>query len=202
MTESTSSATVLSDGRPVTDGESSHLPGDSHMWVMVLGDLAIFGAYFLIYMVHRAMAPEAFLAAQQHLDVTIGVVNTMVLLTSSLFVARSVYAARSGRPDRAIKLTYAGGACGVLFVAIKGYEWSLELRSGLTVANEFSSFYYVLTGVHMLHVVLGLIILGVSVRELRAPKRRRITLVEQGATYWHMVDLLWIVIFGLLYVVR
>ncbi len=126
----------------------------------------------------------------------------MVLLTSSLFVARSVYAARSGRPDRAIKLTYAGGACGVLFVAIKAYEWSLALRSGYTVVNEFFSFYYVLTGVHMLHVMLGLIILGVSVRELRAPKRRRITLVEQGATYWHMVDLLWIVIFGLLYVMR
>jgi nitric oxide reductase NorE protein len=123
MTESTSSATVLSDGRPVADSESSHLPGDGHMWVMVLGDLAIFGAYFLIYMVHRTMAPEAFLSAQQHLNVTIGVLNTMVLLTSSLFVARSVYAARSGRPDRAIKFTYAGGACGVLFVAIKGYEW-------------------------------------------------------------------------------
>jgi len=202
MTESTSTSAVLADGRPIADGECSHLPGDTHMWVMVLGDLAIFGAYFLIYMVHRAMAPEAFLAAHQHLDVTIGVVNTMVLLTSSLFVARSVYAARSGRPDRAIKLTYAGGACGVLFVAIKAYEWSLELRSGHTVGNEFFSFYYVLTGVHMLHVTLGLILLGVSVRELRAPKRRRITLVEQGATYWHMVDLLWIVIFGLLYVVR
>ena len=56
MTESTSTSAVLSDGRPVADGESSHLPGDSHMWVMVLGDLVIFGGYFLIYMVHRAMA--------------------------------------------------------------------------------------------------------------------------------------------------
>ncbi len=61
MTESTSNSAVLSDGRPVTDDETSHLPGDTHMWVMVLGDLVIFGAYFLIYMVHRAMAPEAFL---------------------------------------------------------------------------------------------------------------------------------------------
>ena len=73
------------------------------MWVMVLGDLVIFGAYFLIYMVHRAMAPEAFLAAQQHLNVTIGVINTMVLLTSSWFVARSVYAARAGRPEQAVR---------------------------------------------------------------------------------------------------
>ena len=78
------------------DGRSAHLPGDSHMWVMVLGDLVIFGGYFLIYMVHRAMAPEAFLAAQQHLNVTIGVVNTLVLLTSSLLVARSVLPRAAG----------------------------------------------------------------------------------------------------------
>jgi nitric oxide reductase NorE protein len=202
MTETASTSAVLDDGGPVPAGESTHLPGDGAMWVMVLGDLAIFGGYFLIYMVHRAMAPEAFLAAQEHLNVTIGVVNTLVLLTSSLFVARSVYAARSGKPELAIKLTLAGGTLGVLFVAIKAYEWARELAGGFTVANEFFSFYYVLTGVHMLHVTLGLIILGVSVRELRAVKRRRISLVEQGATYWHMVDLLWVVIFGLLYVMR
>jgi nitric oxide reductase NorE protein len=189
-------------GRPGSDTSGTHLPGDSHMWVMVLGDLVIFGAYFLIYLVHRAMAPDAYLAAQQHLDVTVGVLNTVVLLTSSLFVARSVYAARGGRPDDAIKLTYAAAACGVLFIAIKAYEWVVELGRGFTVRDEFFSFYYVLTGVHMVHVVLGLIVLGISVRELRAPLRRRASLVEQGAVYWHMVDLLWIVIFGLLYVMR
>src|SRR5262249_28848703 len=153
--------------------------------------------YFIVYLVHRAMAPEEFLAAQQHLDVTIGVLNTVVLLTSSLFVAHGVYATRSNRHDRAIQLLYAAGGCGVVFVAIKAYEWSTKIAAGYTVSNEFFSFYYVLTGVHMFHVVLGLIILGLCVRELRIPLRRRVSLVEQGATYWHMVDLLWIVIFGL-----
>lgn len=89
-----------------------------------------------------------------------------------------------------------------MFIAIKAYEWSTELLQGHTVSNEFFSFYYVLTGVHMFHVALGLIILGVCVRELRSPLRRRVSLVEQGATYWHMVDLLWVAIFGLLYVMR
>jgi nitric oxide reductase NorE protein len=182
--------------------DTRHLPGDTHMWVMVLGDLVIFGGYFLIFMVHRALSPDAYLAAQQHLNVTIGVVNTIVLLTSSLFIARSVVATRRGRHTQAIRLICAGSACGLLFIAIKAYEWSLELTGGHTVATEFFSFYYVLTGVHMLHVTLGLIILGVCLRELRAVKRRRTTLIEQGATYWHMVDLLWIVIFGLLYVMR
>jgi nitric oxide reductase NorE protein len=196
MTESTKALAPFR--RNNTDAMPTHLPGDSHMWVMVLGDLVI----FVVYMVHRALAPEAFLSAQQHLTVTIGVVNTMVLLTSSLFVVRSVHAARSGRHGDAVRLIYSAGVCGVVFVAIKAYEWSAEITAGYTVFNEFFSFYYVLTGVHMLHVALGLVILGVCVRELRTPLRRRVSLVEQGATYWHMVDLLWIVIFGLLYVMR
>ncbi len=190
---------VLSPRREAPPG---HLPGDGHMWLMVLGDLVIFGAYFIVFMVHRAMAPAEFLAAQQNLDVTIGVLNTVVLLTSSLFVARGVIAAREGRADSAIRLIYAAGGCGLLFIVIKIYEWSTKLAAGHTVSNEFFSFYYVLTGVHLFHVGLGLIILAVCVRELRAPERRRISLVEQGAIYWHMVDLLWIVIFALLYVMR
>lgn len=183
------------------EATSAHLPGDGAMWVMVLGDLVIFGGYFIVYMAHRAMAPESFLAAQQHLDVTIGVINTLVLLTSSLFAARSVYATRSGDHGAAVRLIYAAGLCGVLFIGIKAYEWWVKITAGYTVSNEFFSFYYVLTGVHMVHVVLGLIVLGVCVRELRSV-RRRTSLIEQGTVYWHMVDLLWIVIFGLLYVMR
>jgi len=183
------------------EAASPRLPGDGAMWVMVLGDLVIFGGYFIVYMVHRAMTPESFLAAQQQLDVTVGVINTLVLLTSSLFAARSVHAARDGRYDESVRLIYAAGSCGVSFIGIKAYEWWVKITAGYTVSNEFFSFYYVLTGVHMLHVALGLIVLGVCVRELRSP-RRRTGLIEQGATYWHMVDLLWIVIFGLLYVMR
>lgn len=202
MTDSASDSTLLDAERQPAGGNGSHLPGDGHMWFMVLGDLVIFGAYFVIYMVHRAMAPQAFLAAQQHLDVTVGVINTMVLLTSSWFVARSVHAMRAGRHDEAVRLTYAGGACGLLFIAIKAYEWSVKIAAGYTSSIPFFSFYYVLTGTHLFHVALGLLILGVTVRELRNPGLRRISVVEQGATYWHMVDLLWIAIFGLLYVVR
>lgn len=198
MTETTAALA----GREDSQTTGSHLPGDGHMWVMVLGDLVIFGAYFIIYMVHRAMTPQAFLTAQQHLNVTVGVINTVVLLTSSLLVARGVYAVRDGHTDRAIRLLCAAGACGVLFVAIKAYEWTAEIAAGHTVSSQFFSFYYVLTGVHMFHVALGLAILGVCVRELRSPLRRRAGFVEQGATYWHMVDLLWIAIFGLLYVMR
>ena len=189
--------------RPQSVSRTGHLPGDGHMWVMVLGDLIIFGGYFIIFMVHRAMSPQQFLESQQHLNLNIGAVNTLVLLTSSWFVARGVQAARADDHPRALRLTYLGGLCGVLFIAIKAYEWTAKVAQGYTMSsNEFFMFYYMLTGVHLFHVMLGLVILGVVVRELRNPRRRRVSMVESGATYWHMVDLLWIVIFALLYVMR
>lgn len=186
--------------------QSTHLPGDGAMWVMVLGDLIIFGSYFLIFMVHRTIAPQEFLAAQQHLNLNVGVVNTVVLLTSSWFVARSVVAARAGDIAAALRLTLLGGACGVAFICLKAYEWSTKIAQGYAMggapSDEFVNFYYMLTGVHLFHVALGLLILGIVVRELRDPHKRRIPMVESSAVYWHMVDLLWVVIFGLLYVMR
>lgn len=181
---------------------STHLPGDGHMWVMVLGDLVIFGGYFIVFMIYRTMHPDEFLRAQQHLDINIGVLNTVILLTSSWLVARAVLTARAGRHSAAIRLTYAGGVGGVLFMACKGFEWAVKIRAGHTNSEMFYSFYYVLTGVHLIHVLIGLIVLGVIVRELRNPSRRRASVVESSAIYWHMVDLLWVIIFGLLYVVR
>lgn len=188
------------DSRPQVSSE--HLPGDGHMWVMVLGDLVIFGGYFIVFMIYRTMYPDEFLRAQQHLDITIGVANTVILLTSSWLVARAVLAARAGRHETAIRLTYAGGVGGLMFMACKGYEWVVKIRNGHTNSEMFYSFYYVLTGVHLIHVLIGLIVLGVIVRELRNPSRRRASVVEASAVYWHMVDLLWVIIFGLLYVVR
>ena len=177
-----------------------HLPGDGHMWVMVLGDLVIFGGYFVIFMIYRAMNPDEFLRAQQHLAINIGVLNTVILLSSSWFVARAVLATRAARYETAIRLVRTGGALGVAFMVVKSYEWFVKIRAGHTNSEMFFSFYYVITGVHLVHVLIGLIVLGVLVRELRT--RRRPSMVESGAVYWHMVDLLWIVIFGLLYVMR
>ncbi|MHC9295721.1 cytochrome c oxidase subunit 3 [Mycobacterium sp. LTG2003] len=180
-----------------------YLAADSHMWVFVLGDLVIFSAYFVIFMVYRSQQPELFLASQQHLSINFGVANTLLLLASSWFVARSVLATRDGQYQRAMHLTLCGGACGVLFMAIKAFEWSAKIGQGFTFpSNDFFMFYYMLTGVHVFHVALGLVFLGVSYADLRNPKLRRITMVETGAMYWHLVDLLWIVIFTLVYVMR
>jgi nitric oxide reductase NorE protein len=181
----------------------THLPSDKDMWVFVLGDLVIFGSYFLIFMVYRHQDHAGFLESQRHLNLTVGVVNTLLLLASSWFVARGVQATRARQYDRAMRLTVFGGACGVLFLLLKVYEWTSKITAGLTFTHDnFFMFYYLLTGVHVFHVALGLVFLGVVYFNLRNPKLRKVSMVETGATYWHMVDLLWVVIFALVYVMR
>lgn len=197
MTDTAQAALDVPAKRP------THLPGDGSIWVFVLGELTIFGAYFIIFMVYRTRERAVFFASQQHLSLNIGVVNTLVLIGSSWFVARAVQATRGGDHARAVRLTACGTACGVLFMLVKGYEWSAKISQGLTLPhNDFFMFYYMLTGVHLFHVALGLVILGVVIVNLRNPQLRRVSVSEAGATYWHMVDLLWIVIFALLYVMR
>ncbi|MQY31916.1 cytochrome c oxidase subunit 3 [Nocardia aurantia] len=188
--------------RPDPPAAAQRLPGDLDMWVMVLGDLFFFGSYFIVYMVFRDRSLEQFTDAQRHLSMGIGITNTLVLLTSSMFIASAVQAVRHGAPKTAERLVYAAGACGVIFILLKAFEWHREISLGYTLGNEFFSFYFVLTGIHVAHLVLGLLILGIVVRELRNPAGQRSSLVEQGATYWHMIDLLWVVIFAVLYCMR
>ncbi|MFI7664642.1 cytochrome c oxidase subunit 3 [Nocardia sp. NPDC049526] len=181
---------------------STHLPGDADMWIFVLGDLIIFGIYFLIFLVDRDQHRDLFLESQQHLSLNVGFVNTLVLITSSWLVARAVIAARAGDLDRSRQLVVSGGACGVLFILIKAYEWTVEVGRGMTFPhNDFFMYYYMLTGIHVFHVGLGLVFLAVVYVQLRKP-HRQISLVEAGAVYWHMVDLLWLIIFALVYVMR
>jgi nitric oxide reductase NorE protein len=199
----TGEMTKLDDAAVPVTKPGPHLPSDGSMWVFVLGDLIIFSSYFIVFMVYRSQQPELFLASQQHLSLNIGVANTLVLLASSWFVARSVQATRAGQHGRALNLTVYGGLCGVVFIALKAYEWAAKIGQGWTFPrNDFFMFYYLLTGVHLFHVALGLVFLGVVFFELRNPKLRRVSMVETGATYWHLVDLLWIVIFALVYVMR
>jgi nitric oxide reductase NorE protein len=180
-----------------------HLPGDSGMWLFVLGDMFFFLVYFVIFMVYRHWHPALFLDSQRHLDLTGGVVNTLVLLASSCLVALAVLTVRAGgNLKRASMLVTAAAGCGVLFMAVKAYEWIQLTHDGYTFPhNDFFMFYFALTGVHLFHVLIGLVVLGVVQREIRSP-RVRPHVVEAGATYWHMVDLLWVVLFALLYVMR
>lgn len=203
-----SSATTdtASTGSLPATAEAGHrqrrLPGDGHMWVMVLGEFLVFGSYFVVYMIDRSVSsPEVYAASQAHLNVNLGAINTLILLTSSLLVALAVIDTKHRDPKGAERKVIAAGACGIVFVAIKAYEWYHEAQY-YSIDNEFLSHYYALTGVHLFHMLVGFVVLGVLVRELREPRRQRLGTVEQGALYWHMIDVIWVLIFAVLYLMR
>jgi nitric oxide reductase NorE protein len=173
------------------------------MWFFVIGDLLIFGVYFVGYMYFRGQNHQLFLASQAQLNVDIGAINTVVLLTSSLFVALGTAAARAGNAAASLRGFCIALAFGAAFPLLKMVEWIPEIRSGLTPGkNLFFMYYYVMTGMHLCHVALGLVIMCFVIRNLKTSTTPKISFVETGATYWHMVDVLWLVLFALLYLMR
>lgn len=196
------SATGVDQSRRVADTRG-HVPGEASMWFFVIGDLLIFAVYFVGYMYFRGQNHQLFLASQARLNVDIGAINTVVLLTSSLFVALGTAAARAGNIAAGLRGFWIGLAFGAAFPLLKMFEWIPEITAGLTPGtNLFLMYYYVMTGMHLCHVALGLVILCFVIRNLKTSPTPKISFVETGATYWHMVDVLWLVLFALLYLMR
>lgn len=179
------------------------VPGQSDMWAFVLFETLVFTAYFGFYLFYRTQSPELFLRSQAQLDLRIGVFNTLVLLLSSWSVARCVQASRAGAYRPALKDAFLTAFFGLVFLGSKVFEWARQIRmgNGLT-GNDFFTYYFFLTGIHFVHLLIGFVVLGVAVYQLWSPARRSQELVETCATYWHTVDFLWVLIFALLYVVR
>jgi len=179
------------------------VPGQPDMWAFVLFEGFVFTAYFGVYVFSRARSPDLFLESQAHLDLRIGFFNTLALLASSWSVARCVQAAREGSYRAATTNAFLTMLFGFVFLVSKLREWVVEIEQGFTfTADEFSSFYYFLTGIHFLHLLIGFVALAVAVYQLRSPARRSQEIVETCATYWHTIDFLWVLIFALLYVMR
>jgi nitric oxide reductase NorE protein len=186
-----------------TEKPAGHIPGQPDMWVLVLFEALVFTAYFAVYLFHRAASSSLFLRSQGYLNPWLGTLDTVLLLTSSMFMLRCVQAARAGAVRAAITNAYLTAALGAAFLASKITEWILLVHDGHGfTSNQFFMYYFFLTGIHLLHLLIGFITLGVIIYQLRSPKRRSQEIVETCATYWHTVDLLWILIFSLLYVVR
>lgn len=182
---------------------SVSLPGGPGIWFFVIGDLIIFGVYFVCYMAYRGGDHETFLRSQQHLDQGIGVVNTVILLTSSLFVALGTADVRDGRVSNARRCFGMAAAIGALFPLLKMFEWVPDVSAGLTAGtNLFFMFYYVMTGLHLVHVLVGLTLMGFVMRGLGTPAQLPIKSVETAGLYWHMVDVLWLVLFAIFYLMR
>ncbi|WP_372787834.1 cytochrome c oxidase subunit 3 [Paraconexibacter sp.] len=178
------------------------IPGEAGLWAFILLDLVVFTVFFVTVLHYRGEAPAAFAAGQAELHGGLAVINTLFLVTGSLVVVRAVEAARSGAVLAARRCLTAAIATGCGFLAVKGLEYAFLLSEGYSIHDgTFYLCYFAFTGVHLVHVVVATAVLLFMRRALRAGSSPapRLPLLEGGAAYWHMVDLLWLILFPLLY---
>ncbi len=181
------------------------LPGDFAIWIFIYAELLVFGVFFISYAITRSNHVELFNQSQLLLDQTAGMINTVVLITSSWFVVNAVHAIKTGAQQRCVRWLQAGIGMGVIFLLIKSFEFYTKASEGITLStNAFYMFYLSLTFFHFMHVILGIVILIAVMLNAKQGKYSptETTGVETGASYWHMVDLVWIVLFPLVYLLR
>lgn len=185
------------------------------LWVFLASEVLLFAALFALFASYRAHYPHAFREAVLHNTKVLGSVNTLVLLTSSTLVACGVHALRSGRRRLATRLVAATMTLGVAFLGIKLTEYGRHFAEGIEPAGggryfvehrarglaEFWTLYYGMTGLHAIHVTVGVIVLGAMLLGIRRGTVVPLTAyrLELGATYWHLVDLVWIFLWPLFY---
>ena len=186
-------------------GTPRRLPGDLAIWVFILSEMLVFAVFFAAYAFARAKNVELFNSCQQTVDRNLGAINTLLLVTGSWFVVRAVQAAHRDEAAAISRNILLGFLCGGGFLAIKVTEYAAKFGAGISLStNTFYMFYISLTFFHFMHVILGMVILAVLWVQARrgAYGSQDAHGLESGAAYWHMVDLLWIILFPLVYVMR
>ncbi|MGH2627121.1 MAG: cytochrome c oxidase subunit 3 family protein [Anaerolineales bacterium] len=186
------------------------------MWLFLVTEIMFFGGFFLAYLVYRTRYQEAFVAGSHHLDITAGAVNTVVLIASSLTMALAVWASQVGRRKLIVVFLLATMALGGVFLGIKAYEYNHKFHDHLVPGPDFHwegplarqveifySLYFGMTGLHALHMVIGI---GVLAALLWPAWKGRYTPeyntpIENVGLYWHFVDIVWIFLFPLLYLI-
>lgn len=193
------------------DDEGSRLG----MWLFLFTEVILFGGLFAVYAVYRFLNPEAFHAGSGTLNLAFGAVNTVVLLTSSLSVALAISAIKMGRRKHTLLFLYLTLILALVFMVNKYFEWGAKIEHGLFPGTEhffelpqgeamFFYLYYFMTGLHMFHVVVGMILLSIMAVKVF---RKKITagnyvFLENSGLYWHLVDVIWIFLFPLLYLIK
>ncbi|MGL4318202.1 MAG: cytochrome c oxidase subunit 3 [Pseudomonas sp.] len=183
---------------------AKRIPGDELIWMFLIGDMSCFALFFVAYSAIKLQQPALFAEAQHALNLNTGTLNTLLLLASSWFVVIAVKAARLNMAATCRWFLLPAALCGCGFVVVKLYEYQEKAALGINyLTNDFFVFYYLITGLHFTHVLLGIPLLLYFMYSVRHNRIDGSVLynLESVAIYWHMVDLLWIVIFPLLYLV-
>jgi nitric oxide reductase NorE protein len=178
-------------------------PGGILIWIIIFLELFTFGAALIAMVIYSKDEPQIFSESRSHLNVIFGAINTILLLTSGFFMAKSVEKFKLRAIEKTsfyLKLTMLGG---LLFLALKSIEYIDKIEAGLTIGyNTFFTFYWMLTLFHVIHILVGLIILGTVFIGIR---KRNCTITindfEASAAFWHMCDLIWLLLFPIIYLI-
>lgn len=184
------------------------------MWLFLFTEIFFFGGMFILYSVYRAKYALDFHAAAAEENLLLGSINTAVLLTSSLSIAVSISALKRGDYRLSIRLQTATAVMGLAFLIIKYFEWTAKISKGIYPDSPvllkmsggrilFFGLYYVMTGLHGLHVLIGIVVIGFMVFFTRLGNitRENYSKLENAGLYWHLVDVVWIYLFPLFYLV-
>jgi nitric oxide reductase NorE protein len=186
-------------------GRDARLAGDEGIWFFIAGDLCLFTVIFLLFMTGRMHAPAVFGRSREALHLDLGVLNTLVLITSSYFMARAVVASRHQVRAQVVRSLSLALGIGSIFLVVKAFEYGSLFTSGISpVTNDFFMYYFVLTGLHLLHYLGGMVALVVTLARARQHGLNAgyTRWIESVGVYWHMVDLIWIFLFPMLYLLR
>jgi cytochrome c oxidase subunit III len=188
--------------------------GKLGMWLFLFTELFLFGGLFLVYAVFRAKYSADFHSAARELNAFIGTLNTVFLLTSSMTVAMSITAVQKNHKKLAMFLITVTILLAALFMMNKYFEWSHKFEYKLYPGSEvlknlpqgellFFGLYYMMTGLHALHVLIGMILLSINLIKVKtgSVNREHYLILENSGLYWHLVDLIWIFLFPLLYLI-
>ena len=189
------------DGEPIP----GRIPGKQAIWVGILSEMTEFGLMFIMFFVVKVHNPELFEEGPQRLNTLAGLANTLVLLSSSYFVAKAVTAMRHGAREACVRWLWLAIFSGSAYLVTKGWEYHWNGQHGITIdTNHFFAVYYYMTFNHLLHVGWGsgAVLWAITRIKMGAYDARSHDGLEAVASYWHMIDLAWIVMFPLLYVLR
>jgi cytochrome c oxidase subunit 3 len=185
------------------------------MWLFIFTELLLFGGLFIIYSIYRFLNPEAFQMAAGELNTFVGALNTVLLLISSMTIAMSTTTLQLKKKGATLGLLVVTCVIGIVFLVNKYFEWSVKFEHGIWPGSEhllsdfsqgeilFFGLYFIMTGLHALHIIIGLVIIVVAMRRVQkgTVNANRASLLENAGLYWHLVDLIWIFLFPLFYLI-
>ena len=204
--------------------EQNHIEHSEHfdpvasklgMWLFIFTEILLFGGLFIVYSVYRFKHPVEFHLAHQELDVTIGLINTIILLVSSMTVAMSITALQLGNKKLTLILIAVTLILALVFLVNKYFEWGAKIHHDIYPGSEFLlslskgdmlffGLYFFMTGLHAIHIIVGMALLGVTYVKVNngSVNQNRVSLLENSGLYWHLVDLIWIFLFPLFYLIH